>query len=108
MADGITLTPPQVDVTSTARKNPAASVASVHTRAEAEKVATEFEHMFLSQMLQPMFAGLSTEAPFGGGSGEEMFKPMLIDQYAGAIASRGGIGVKDTVLKEILKLQGLE
>ena len=107
MAD-LSLTPPPVDVSATRRKDPAASIAGVHTRAEAERVAGEFEHMFVSQMLQPMFAGISTAAPFGGGQGEEMFKPMLIDEYAKAVSSRGGIGVKDAVLKEILKLQGLE
>jgi Rod binding domain-containing protein len=107
MAD-FALAPPPVDISATRRKDPAASIAGVHTRAEAEKVAGEFEHMFLAQMLQPMFAGISTEAPFGGGQGEDMFKPMLIDEYAKAMASRGGIGVKDAVLKEILNLQGLE
>jgi Rod binding domain-containing protein len=107
MAD-MALPLPPVDAAATRRKDPAASIAGVHTRAAAEKVAGEFEHMFLAQMLQPMFADLSTEAPFGGGAGEEMFKPMLIDEYAKAMSARGGIGVKESVLKEILKLQGLE
>ena len=38
----------------------------------------------------------------------QAFKPMLIDEYAKAMSSRGGVGVKQAVLKEILKLQGLE
>jgi Rod binding domain-containing protein len=33
---------------------------------------------------------------------------MLIDHYAQSVAAGGGIGVADAVLKEILKLQGLE
>jgi Rod binding domain-containing protein len=107
MAD-LALTPPPVDVTAARHKDPSTSIAGVHTRAEAERVAGEFEHMFLAQMLQPMFSGISTSAPFGGGQGEEMFKPMLIDEYAKAMSSRGGVGVKQVVLKEILKLQGLE
>ena len=104
----LSLTPPPIDVSATRRKDPSANIAGVHTRAEAERVAGEFEHMFIAQMLQPMFAGVTTEAPFGGGQGEEMFKPMLIDEYAKAVSSRGGLGVKDAVLKEILRLQGLE
>jgi Rod binding domain-containing protein len=107
MAD-LALTPPPVDLTAARHKDPAANIGNIHSRAEAERVAGEFEHMFLAQMLQPMFAGISTSAPFGGGQGEEMFKPMLIDEYAKAMSSRGGIGVKQAVLKEILKLQGLE
>jgi Rod binding domain-containing protein len=33
---------------------------------------------------------------------------MLIDQYADAIAKGGGVGIAESVLKEILKMQGLE
>jgi hypothetical protein len=33
---------------------------------------------------------------------------MLIDQYADAIAKGGGVGISDSVLKEILRMQGLE
>jgi Rod binding domain-containing protein len=33
---------------------------------------------------------------------------MLLDQYADAIAKGGGIGIADSVMKEILKMQGLE
>lgn len=80
----------------------------VHTRAEAEKVAKDFEAMFVGQMLAPMFAGLSTEAPFGGGQAEAAFRPMLIDKYADALTKQGGFGVADAVLKEILRMQGLE
>lgn len=104
----IALAPLPADLLATRRKDPAADITGVRTRAEAEKVAGEFEHMFLAQMLQPMFAGISTAAPFGGGAGEDMFKPMLIDEYAKAVSLRGGIGVKEAVLREILKLQGLE
>jgi Rod binding domain-containing protein len=106
MAD-IALTPPPIDLL--ARRNEAApNVADVKTREQAKAVAEQFERMFITEMLQPMFAGLSTDGPFGGGQGEEVFRPMLLDQYADAIAKGGGVGVSDAVLKEILRLQGLE
>lgn len=90
-------------------QDPSASIAGVHTRAEAEKVAKEFEHMFVSQMLQPMFQGLATDGLTGGGAGEEMYRPMLVDEYAKAISAQsGGFGIGAAVLKEILKLQGLK
>ena len=82
--------------------------AGVTSRQQAEDVAQDFERMFIAEMLQPMFAGLETDGPFGGGSAQEAFRPMLIDQYAKSIAAGGGVGVADAVLKEILKLQGLE
>lgn len=71
------------------------------------ETAQAFEASFLSAMLQPMFAGLSTEAPFGGGKGEEMFRSFLTDAIAKQVAKGGGVGVADTVQREMLKLQGL-
>ncbi len=86
----------------------AARAAGAQTRAQAEAVAKDFERMFIAEMLQPMFAGIETDGEFGGGEGEDAFRPMLIDQYAKAVAGRGGVGVADAVLKEILRMQGLE
>lgn len=74
--------------------------------AVADKVAKDFEAMFLQQMLQPMFSGLKTsEGTFGGGHGEDAFSAMMVDEYGKIIAQRGGIGVADMVRREILKAQ---
>lgn len=102
------LPPLPVDVMAQRRPGPSANVANVKTREQAEEVARQFERMFISEMLAPMFQGLETDGPFGGGNAEATFRPMLIDQYADAISKGGGVGIKDAVLKEILKLQGLE
>jgi Rod binding domain-containing protein len=72
---------------------------------EVMKAAREFENMMLGQMLQPMFAGLKTDGEFGGGSGEEMFRPMLIEQYAKAMGNAGGVGLADSIAREIMRLQ---
>ena len=71
------------------------------------ETAQAFEASFLSAMLQPMFASLSTEAPFGGGKGEEMFRSFLTEAIAKQVAKGGGVGVADVVQREMLKLQGL-
>jgi len=84
------------------------SIASVKTRQQAEAVAEQFERMFVSEMLKPMFEGIKTDGMFGGGNAEDTFRPMLLDQYADGVAKGGGIGIKDAVLKEILRMQGLE
>jgi Rod binding domain-containing protein len=91
-----------------AQKKAAPNVADVKTRAQAEQVAQQFERMFIAEMLGPMFQGLETDGPFSGGNAEATFRPMLIDQYADAIAKGGGVGIAESVLKEILKMQGLE
>jgi flagellar protein FlgJ len=99
---------PTAPVDVMAHKKATPNVADVKTREQAEAVAQQFERMFIAEMLAPMFQGLETDGPFGGGNAEATFRPMLLDQYADAISRGGGIGIADSVLKEILKMQGLE
>ncbi len=76
--------------------------------AAARRVATAFEAMALAQFLQPMFATIDTsKSAFGGGAGEAMFRPMLVEEMAHGIAAQGGgIGIREAVLREILKMEG--
>jgi Rod binding domain-containing protein len=72
---------------------------------QADKVSREFEAMFLSSMLQPVFAGVKPSKTFGGGHGEETFKAMLVDEYGKVMAKRGGLGIADMVRQQILQTQ---
>ena len=69
------------------------------------RAALEFEAVFLSQMLQPMFAGLSTDGPFGGGHAEQTYRSMMLDEYGRSIPRAGGIGIADAVMREMLSVQ---
>ena len=69
------------------------------------KTADDFEASFLSQMLKPMFEGLSTDGPFGGGEAEGTWRSFMIDAIAKTTAKAGGIGLADTVMSEMLKMQ---
>lgn len=82
--------------------------AEASQRAKIRQAAEQFEAQFLSIMLQPMFEGTNAEAPFGGGFGEEMFRSVLTEAMGKQMAKRGGIGLADTVQREMLKLQGLQ
>ena len=77
------------------------------TRSEdaARRVAQEFESVFLAEMMGPMFEGLSTDGLGGGGIGEEMFRPMLIEQYAQALTHSGGVGIAASITRELLRMQ---
>jgi Rod binding domain-containing protein len=75
---------------------------------ELRRTAEEFESVFIAQMLAPMFEGLQTDGLGGGGIGEEMFRPMLIEQYANAIAQAGGIGLADHVVREFMRMQAAQ
>ncbi|HVZ99074.1 MAG TPA: rod-binding protein [Caulobacterales bacterium] len=72
---------------------------------DLKKLAEQFEAMFLNEMMRPMFDGLSTDGIGGGGVGEQMFRPMLIDQYAQAISQSGGVGLADALVREFARLQ---
>ena len=72
---------------------------------QLRKVAEDFEAVFIGQMLQPMFQNLGAEEPFGGGESEKMWRSMQVEEYGKAITQAGGIGLSDTILKEMIKLQ---
>ncbi len=73
--------------------------------AKAKEAAQDFEAFFLSQMLQPMFADLNTEEPFSGGEAETIWQSLQVDEYGKAFARKGGIGIADMVLREMIKMQ---
>ena len=83
------------------------TAADLAKRGGIEKTAQDFEASFLSVMLGQMFSEVQTSQPFGGGHGEQMFKSFFADAVAKQVVKTGGIGVADTVAKEMLKLQGL-
>jgi Rod binding domain-containing protein len=73
---------------------------------EADRVSRDFEAMFLSNMLQPVFAGIkSSKGFFGGGHAEDTFQSMLVDEYGKVMAKAGGVGIAKMVRDQILKLQ---
>lgn len=81
-----------------------AAVATARMRETAEA----FEASFLSQMLKPMFEGLSTEAPFGGGEAEGTWRGFLVEAMAKQAVRGGGIGLADQVVAQMLKMQEQE
>lgn len=75
---------------------------------DLEKVtaaAREFEAVFISEMMKPMFEGLSTDAPFGGGKGEEVFRGLLVQEYGKLIAGTGSIGMTGQIRDQMIKMQ---
>lgn len=69
------------------------------------ETAEAFEASFLSQMLKPMFEGLATDGPFGGGEAETTWRSFLLDAMAKKTVQSGGIGLTNTVMAEMLKMQ---
>jgi Rod binding domain-containing protein len=78
------------------------------TREKIKQTAKDFEASFISVMMGQMFEGVG-ESEFAGGQGGAMFKSFLLDAFSKQMAkANGGIGISDSVQREMLKLQGLE
>jgi flagellar protein FlgJ len=74
--------------------------------AKIAKSATDFEAMAIGQLLQPMFDTVKTsKGTFGGGSGEEAWKPMMVQEFAKQIAAHGGLGLAKPVYDAMLRMQ---
>lgn len=74
--------------------------------ARIRETAEQFEASFLAQMLKPMFEGISTDGPFGGGEAEGTWRSFMIDEMAKTTVRAGGIGLADTVMAEMIRMQG--
>jgi flagellar protein FlgJ len=71
----------------------------------ADKASKEYEQVFISQFIGSMFSGISTDGVTGGGQGEEMFRSLMVDQYAKGIEGQGGFGIAAQMKAELLKHQ---
>jgi flagellar protein FlgJ len=70
--------------------------------AAMRKAARDFEAQALGFLLQPMFATVDTsKSAFGGGAAEAQWRPMLVDAFAAAAVRAGGIGLADSVFREL-------
>jgi peptidoglycan hydrolase FlgJ len=75
--------------------------------ARLAKSARDFEAMAIGQLLQPMFDTVDTaHNSFGGGAGEEAWKPMLVQEFAKQIEAHGGLGLAKPVYDAMLRMQG--
>lgn len=70
-----------------------------------EDAAKDFESVFISEMIKPMFNGIETDGMFGGGKSEEIFRGMMIDQYGKMLSDNGGIGLADHIKEAMIQMQ---
>lgn len=66
------------------------------------RAAQDFESVFLAEILRGLGQGLTSAGPMSGGD-DDPFGSMLQDEYAKIIARKGGIGIADAVLREMLR-----
>jgi Rod binding domain-containing protein len=73
--------------------------------AKADWAAKEYESVFISQFLGSMFSGIKTDGITGGGQGEEMFRSLMVNEYAKGLQQRGGFGLAAQMKAQLLKHQ---
>jgi len=104
---------PAQAITSKALASPGSSASTKASRpsqaldpAKIAKSANDFEAMAIGQLLQPMFDTVdSSKGAFGGGPGEEAWKPMLVQEFAKQIAAHGGLGLAKPVYDAMVRMQ---
>lgn len=84
------------------RKPPRVNAANLE---EARRVGKDFEQMFLSQMLQPMFEGIEPDSVFGGGYAEKTLRSLQLEEFSKGMSKAGGIGISDAIARDILRMQ---
>lgn len=72
---------------------------------KTDKAAEDFEAVYISEMLKPMFETVEVDDMFGGGKGEEIFRGILTQEMGKSIAKQGGFGLADQVKAELLRIQ---
>ena len=84
---------------------PAETIA-LPSSSKLQKAAEDFTAVAFNELLKPIFETAdNADGPFGGGAAEQAFKPMMVSEIAKQMAHRGGLGLVEPVLQQMLRLQ---
>lgn len=72
---------------------------------DIQKVAKEFEAVFLSESIRLLFEDIEVDPLLGGGTAEGMYRDMLLNEYGQRLTDSGGIGIADHITSQLLSLQ---
>ncbi|HEV7337372.1 MULTISPECIES: rod-binding protein [Bosea] len=74
--------------------------------AKAKKTADEFETVFLENFTKSVMDSSGTEGPLGeNGTGGEVYRSMLTQEYARHLQKAGGLGLSDQILRDLIQVQ---
>lgn len=75
------------------------------SKEKLERTAKDFEEVFMSQMLKPMWEGLETNEMFGGGPGEDVMREMMVQEYGKSMAESNGYPMSKDIMTEMIRMQ---
>ncbi len=84
---------------------PPALSAKVNPSANIDAAAQDFEAMFATTLLKPMFDTVPVNGAFGGGNGEEIMRSFLLQEYGKIIAKSGLLNIAPQVKTELIRAQ---
>ncbi len=103
-----TLAIPAAKLAIGAAANLASGIASAfdNQKTKAKKNADEFETVFLENFTQSVMNSSGTEGPLGeNGTGGEIWRSMLGQEYARQLQKAGGVGLSDQILRDLIQVQ---
>ncbi|MDD2319088.1 MAG: rod-binding protein [Geobacteraceae bacterium] len=72
-------------------------------KAAIKKVSQDFEALFVGMMLKSMRSTVGKETLTGGGHGEEVYRSLLDQEYAQAVAAGGGLGLGSMLEEQLTR-----
>jgi len=76
------------------------------SQSKAKKTADDFETVFLENFTQTMMSSSGTEGPLGeNGTGGDVWRSMLTQEYAKQIQKSGGVGLSDQIMRDLIQVQ---
>jgi len=68
---------------------------------KVKQACSDFEAIFIKQMLDSMRKTVEKTSLLGGGMAEEIFEDMIYDEYAKKMSKTGDFGIKDMLYKQL-------
>ena len=89
-----------------ASKSSAGQMTSPAQMGHLKSQAQELEGVFLNTLMKQMFSSLHADKDLGGGGfGEDTWRDMQAEQMANSVSEAGGIGLADSIMGDLLKIQ---
>src|SRR6056297_3267239 len=82
----------------------AADTANTAKNEKLKETCSDFQAIFVKQMLDSMRKTVNKSGLLEGGQAEEIFEDMLYDEYAQSISKNGDIGLDDMLYKQLSRL----
>ncbi|MCK5674936.1 MAG: rod-binding protein [Spirochaetales bacterium] len=68
---------------------------------KVKQACSDFEAIFIKQMLDSMRKTVDKTSLLGGGMAEDIFEDMIYDEYAKKMSKTGDFGIKDMLYKQL-------